>query len=796
MCFSQVTVCMLPTSAPVRSCSSDADAGHPSDTSPKGFFKVPAALVAALILVARNLCPGWKWWPKTATILKLLGAGKSQTYAYVETVRAHLPAMVGKPGRPRPSVSNQCTLEAVRIAVNAFLRAHPGAVCENGSRCVYSDGWRRFVVGLLDAGQPGHGMSIADLAVATGVRLGTLKTWLRSESEDNPKVIDPPPQPTLPSAQSDTKAAKDDDSAVEQAPPAARLSSGTTDKVPSIVDSIRDAHQRLILTEWPTWKGSFKGFCHMLRTEHRLQHGDTYIGSFLQAVGARTRTRRRPTEAPWSSGTYRTFYPGAHWVGDGHEASIHWHPTQVFVFNIEGIHDPAADAVMGFAVTDTEDEEALRVAYQEALKTSVGQPPEALTLDNKPSNHSTGAVAATPGTTLLRSTPGRGQSKAPVEGLWGLFQQAMGPLVVDGDTPREKARSVLRLVFEAWCRGRNGKPRKKLKEKTPAETYMQARPTPEEVERARAWIADQKRRQDKFQETREARQDPVRLHMLHSGLAELGIPDPEGRLAVALACYSIDAMGRGLSTLKAKQTCGSVPPDADLGRYLGGIIRNLHTRLEANDVSQDLFERRLKLGDVTLAPLQCALEDLQDLAPAEKAKTCVDRALNAKWEVDVRFWTQAATEALVTVPVVDQRSLYDTLSRRISASFRTDRDRRIDIIDRLAIAATASIAASTRAISGDSLTVTSVVTPMAVSAPAPIDAKPLSQAGLAALAATALPRSVAGDAGLPVINMRDSRHGCTTLSEASAPQTPSGRAFQSRSVVDPAGRAPSITDSG
>jgi hypothetical protein len=307
----------------------------------------------------------------------------------------------------------------------------------------------------------------------------------------------------------------------------------------------------------------------------------------------------------------------------------------------------------------------------------------ALTLDNRPSNHSPGAVAGTPGTTLLRSTPARGQSKAPIEGAFGLFQQALPPLAVPASTPREQARSVLHMVLQAWARGRNGKPRKKLGKRTPAEAYVTARPTAKEVQDARLWIQELQRRQLQAQATREARRDPVRIELLTLGLAGLKIDDPDRRLAVALAGFSREAIASGLAIFHAKQDQGKVFTDP--GRYLGGIIRNRHEQLELERVSVRLLEQRIRLGDLTLFPLQLAARQLRVTMPCnELAKAFVDNALAATAAVDVRFWGQAAADVLSEVPQEQRPSQYRALCHRIAATYSASRDRRTDLIARLA----------------------------------------------------------------------------------------------------------------
>jgi len=317
------------------------------------------------------------------------------------------------------------------------------------------------------------------------------------------------------------------------------------------------------VTLWLSWKGTFLAFCKMLRTEHRLPYGDTFIGSFLQSAGLRQRRRAQPVEAPWSSGTFRSLFPGAQWLGDGTTLVVTIQ-GQRFSYNVQAELDVATNALVGFHVSDAEDEDAVRHAYEHGKHTA-GGPPLAHTLDNRPCNHSPATQQVMEDTILLRATAGRGQAKAPLEGAFGLFQQAMPPLVVPGETSQDVARRMLQLILTAWAVGRNGKPRRRLRGKTPAETYANASPTPEAVQEARDWFDELQRRQEQARLTREARLDPVRRELLQVGLAELGIPDEEHRLEVALAGYSRDAIARGLATFRAKQELGTLPPDAEPG---------------------------------------------------------------------------------------------------------------------------------------------------------------------------------------------------------------------------------------
>ena len=432
----------------------------------------------------------------------------------------------------------------------------------------------------------------------------------------------------------------------------------------------------------------------MLRTQHQIPWGDTLIGHCLQAAGLRHRQPRTPVEAPWSAGTWHTLFPGVQWLGDGTTVAFWWQ-GQCWPFNVEAVLDPASNAWLGFHVSEAEDEAAVGEAFAASVATA-GASPLALTLDNRPSNHTPGVAAALADTMLLRATPGRGQAKAALEGAFGLFQQALPPLVVTATTPRAQARQVLTLLLTAWARGRNGRPRRKLNGRTPAEAYADTKPTTEQIEEAKRWLAELLRRAALAQQTRTARQDPVRLALLQEGLTQLGIADPACRLARSLAGYAREAIVRGLATFQAKQDLGTVPAGAEPGRYLGGIVRQLHTKLELEHTSRHLLAQRLRMRDLSLAPLQAEAQQIRLKIPlAEQPSHLVDRALAAAAaaaptaSLAFRFWANEAHHALKALPPAQRAGLYPQLCRRIAGCFGADRARRADLIDGLAAAVAA-----------------------------------------------------------------------------------------------------------
>ena len=384
-----------------------------------------SSIVAALLLVVRELVD-WPEAPTTEDVLQMTGSGRSQAYAMAARLRELLGTVAGKPGRPASELVPEVAQKAVNRAILDYLMRHPGSAYVERERYCYLDEFGRFIVGLLEPGQPGFGLSVAQLSDASQIPLGTLKSWFGQraiyEHEDPPAT------------------------------------------------SLRQEHRHQILNLYQAWEGSFTAFGRWVREEHRLNYGDTAIRSLLQDAGLLQRRSRKSVTQ--DRGSYQKLFPGAQWLGDGSTMKVHCIPVQwggeAFLFNLEAILDVDSNALVSVDVSDSENEAAVLRAFQDGLATA-GKAPLSLSLDNKPCNHTPAIEQATAqaGTTLLPTTPFRPQSKAPLEGAFGLFKQCFPELILCGDNPRELARLVLLLVFSAWALGRNGRPRKNLGKKSP-----------------------------------------------------------------------------------------------------------------------------------------------------------------------------------------------------------------------------------------------------------------------------------------------------------------------------------------
>lgn len=571
-----------------------------------------------------------------------------------------LPELQQPAGRPAAAPEADRTLDIAKT-VRDFVMLHPGAVRSRGTRCIYGEPFRRFVVGLFTPGGAARDMSVEQASDAIGVPLGTLKDWLRTPTNDS---------------SNDTP-----DSHAQCAH----------------VDPLLSCAQPQIatlLSEYEAWEGTLSSFCDYARDELRLPFGRTFITDVLIASGLhKPSSRSDPHQAPWSRGSMHSSFPGLQWFGDGKQLTIIFR-GQRFLFNLEAHVDAASNAVVSARVTDTEDAQAVIGAFNDGLQTTAGQPPLAVTLDNRPSNFAPQIEDAMSCTELLHATPGRGQAKAPVEGAFGLFEQSLpAPIVIGGETDKDIARAFAQQVATAFYRGRNGRPRPKLAGLTPSQAYDQSSPSQEQIDQARKYILERRRREQIARQTRERRADPVRRQLLGERFVLLGIDDPGGEASLSLCGYSMTAILRGLAIYQGKKELGTLPADHDPYRYLGGIIRSVDATEHLERTALHLLKLRQRTGDLQMAPLQRQADAiLEEKSASAAASAFVDAALDSTSELAFRFWCAQARESLCQLPQDQAIQLYCHLTRVISAASCALRKRREHLIAVLA-AAVAPVAA-------------------------------------------------------------------------------------------------------
>ncbi|OGQ10422.1 MAG: hypothetical protein A2138_21940 [Deltaproteobacteria bacterium RBG_16_71_12] len=561
-------------------------------------------------------------------IIDATGAARSRAYEIAQELRASLPALSRAPGRPPvvrvPAPRNE--IDALRAEVSHFERAHPGCVHVAGERGHYGDVFRLFVVELRER----HAStSLTDFAVAIDVPLGTVEDWLRA------------PRPTI-----------------------------DVDESAAAEHEAKQVQIETVLAAWRAWSGDFTPFCEHVRRDHRLDFGKTMIGSILAAHGARKASKRagRSRDEEALRGAFETFFPGAQWVGDGKQLEI-FVDGERFAQNLELVVDAKSGAAVGISVRDEEDSAAVVEAFANGKETT-GAPPIALLLDNRPSNHTPDVEAALGETMRMRSTPGRAQNKAHVEGEFGLFAQKVPAIEVDTSDARKLARTVAFLIALTFFRAQNHAPRRDRNGFTRVELYGET-VTPEAREAARAALRERMRKLELARQTRAARLDPVVCALLDNAFARLGLLDPERHVRDAIACYRVDSVVDGIAIFDAKRAAGTLPAGVD-ARYLLGIVRNVEHVREADVITDALLRERLAARDRFLEPLVSERDTFLVATPDDGRRLdgLVDRLVDAERAIDRTFWLDAAANVIRTHDDENRCVLARRAARRIHARFR------------------------------------------------------------------------------------------------------------------------------
>jgi len=616
-------------------------------------LSVCPVVVAALLLLARALCgllalPA----PSVAEILAATKAPRSTAYELLDVIVELLPTLVRTRGRP-PTPPPPPTTEsgAVTRAVLGYVMSHPGCVHRGEARQLYSDGFRGFV---LDLRAEHQAVGVEAFAEAMGLPLGTLKDWLQRPTSPTDATG---PEPGAPAP------VRPDDA---ERPDAER------------------PQMQAVLDAWPRWEGGFLGFCEHVQGELRVPFGRDLVARILEVHGLRRparRSGRRPDEVALR-GAFRTFFPGAQWVGDGMHVPVVVDDRR-FAFNLELDVDAYTGAFTGVSVRREEDAAAVVEAFNDGVLTT-GAAPLALLLDNRPSNHTPDVDLALGDTLRIRATPERPQNKAHVEGAFGLFSQVLPELVLDTRSGEHAlAAAFLSLIVQVWARTTNHRPRKDRGGRSRVDLYSDP-PSDEQIEQARRELRETAERQERARRTLEARRRPDVLLLLDTHFARLGLLDPERHIRIAIAGHPFDAILDGIAIFEGKRLAKTLPDGVD-ARYLHGIVRNIAAQAEGEHIARRLFALRLEARDTMLASLVAA-RDIVSAGPDTKRVVgdCVDRALAVQSPLERTFWIDSLAHVIRARDPAEQAALFAAAARRIEATFAVTPRERHDAVRLLA----------------------------------------------------------------------------------------------------------------
>ncbi len=601
------------------------------------------ASIAGLLLAARvYLTRLGLTHPSTGDILAATGASRTRAYAQRAVILRDLACMNPAPGRPASAAAaSGDTLAAITRRVLAFLMRHPGAVSSRGRRRSYSDAFRRFVLALRAEYRQ---LGSEAFALAVQIPAAALRAWQR-RSPRGGAAVGPRSMPAIPRG---------------------------------------DGPLAAVARAWQQWDGTFTHFCEHIQRNLGIPWQRCTVAARLASLGLR-QPRARPArriDARAPRGSFATYFPGAQWVSDGSTVTIHLN-AQRFRFNLQLVIDAASGAILGASVGDQEDGRAVVSAFRDAVAT-VGETPLALLLDQRSCNRSAEVEALARQTDIIYAARGRPQSKAHVEGAFGLLSHVVPPLHLEADDPRELARQILVLMVQCWARTLNHRPRPRRGGLTRAVLYREHQPSAEVREAARSALRARAARAGSTRRRPGSARSPVFRDFVRHVLARLALSDVDHYVETVLGSYPPDVILGSMAVYQGKASAGTLPAEAD-ARYLLGIARRIADGNEGIHIADALWRLRTEVRDHVYTELESRRQDTlrRADAPESAVDALVDEALAAGNDIEARYWLTAAAGAIQKE--INQRApLYRRAARRIHASIRVPHQRQLAFVRALA----------------------------------------------------------------------------------------------------------------
>jgi hypothetical protein len=657
--------------------------------------------VAGVLLTARQLRRELAIGdPDAAGIVKLLSVSRSQMYSKVAPVRDVLTTARTR-GRPPLLRTSRESLSAqerqVYDAVRDWFVDHPSAVYRVEQRMHYSDGFRAFVIALVSPGGAAHNLTQEQTALVLGMSKHTLAHWLSpalptsapEESYDEQAI-----------AENGTRSAVEpaiaaDDELPGQTEPAATGSAddelpadkdGDDNKFPSSQWAAMPAQ---VLYLWGRWKGGFAAFCRSL-PEHGIDYSYDMVKKILALGDQRPLKRRRDRhpDAEAIRGELTRLFPNAQWNADGKNVLVQVGDA-TYRFTWELVVDNATTGHLGFSIRDHEDSTGVLEAMEHA-ETTAGEPPVAFLRDPRKSNTAAVIEEELDQKEVLSmfSPVGRPQSNSPAENAFSLFQQKMPPIYIpEGLGEKQLAQLVLWYVLFAYSAGRNQTPRRRLKNRTPAQSFEDAAITDEQKAQAREQLRELRRRVEEQEAANRRRCAPALKQLLTSFFADNGLDDPRDRYIHQIGAYGPEAALEAMAVFLAKKEAGTLSAK-NHERYLLGIARNVAYRREDQRTYSHLLDLRAKAGDLVLESLIEHNEELRrNLTPVAHRKELLDLALDSTAKIDRVFWGRRFLELFEALSPTQKKEQGRWCARRIAGRSKLPHRERDQFIALLAEAA-------------------------------------------------------------------------------------------------------------
>ena len=578
-----------------------------------------------------------------AEMARLLGANRTSVYEQKGRLAKALSELVAaRPGRPtadgdapQPRSAEEM---AQTIRVLEYRLEHLDAVVEHTNRTTYSASFRRFILEQHDEWPD----TTARFAEACGVPLDTLNDWVR---EDRAGIVPEPP--------------------VRRGLRVAVDASKTT---------------RSIVEDYQEWEGTTKDFVGLTAQRYRLT--TRQVAKVLRICGAIKPRSRRPHR---HRGTTKPLSPGAMLVTDGKALDVELTGSGRRIRrNWQGIADQTTLCDTATVVTEEEDAEAVRRAFDESVAFLGGVAPTGLLHDNKApyKDSELRCQVEAAGTTLVPATLGRAQNKAGLEGAFSLFEARVGTIRLDDSSPDRLIDSAVGEIVRAYTAATNGVPRTELGGQSRQAALRTARPSAAQQAEERAFIANLTQRHERQRKPNwRERTKPASRRLLGHVFAMLGLKenDPHGRLQEYLSTYEPAAIRQAAVIVAPRLESGQLERE-HAHRYLTKVIQSTQDMLDLERQEAGLLALCRYQAQDWVAQEQQEYEQLRrESDPEPLACALAERAAHGGLPVQGAFWIEKLVALLENAP-----QCLDRVRRFLVRLYEAPAERRLLLLDRLA----------------------------------------------------------------------------------------------------------------
>ena len=285
----------------------------------------------------------------------------------------------------------------------------------------------------------------------------------------------------------------------------------------------------------------------------------------------------------------KKFYPNAQLVLDGKKKDIEV-LGEKFSLNMETLKDIHSDAITACKISDEEDGSVVKAVINEHIEKH--GPPLSILYDNSSANLSS-EVSETlkeyRNIIPINAFKGCPQTKANLEGEFGLFERTVGELKIEGFKKRDIAKNILTIVAGIYVKMRNMVGRCSVCNRRPLD-LMNYVPTQQEIDNAKRELQRIKKRSNKLKE--KAKPPPEKEQLIEDIVKRnnLSIDDMD-RFKKVMLTYDRQALEEAELDFYAYSHRESFDETKRTGQYFGGIVKNKQIDID-NKKKEELKRKR------------------------------------------------------------------------------------------------------------------------------------------------------------------------------------------------------------